>query len=88
MRNYAGEIDLIVKRRNIIVFVEVKYRTQPLSHDYEFCSTSQKKRIINAAKIFLQQHPEYQGLDIRFDLVIIAPRSLPEVFENAWEGEE
>jgi putative endonuclease len=48
VRNYAGEIDIICKRFNQIVFIEVKTRSQ----DFEInnpCSYNQIKRIKRAA---------------------------------------
>ena len=66
-----GEIDLIMKDKTSLVFIEVKYRK---SNEYglpcEAVSASKQKKIINTANFYLQQ----QGInayntDCRFDVV-------------------
>lgn len=78
----AGEIDLICKRGKRLIFVEVKARRTNI--DDQFFRPGQKRRIQNAASIFMQRHPEYQQYDYRFDLVVVRPWSWPEIYENAW----
>lgn len=87
-RNHAGEIDLIVLRGKTIAFIEVKSRRKPISHQYQICSPKQFERIQNSAMLFLQAHPQYQAYDIRFDIVVVKPYSLPEVFYNVQPGLE
>ncbi|QOZ22358.1 YraN family protein [Bradyrhizobium sp. CCBAU 51753] len=75
-RTPYGEIDLVARRRNLIVFVEVKAR--PSLDDAAYAVTPrQQQRIINAAQAWLMAHPEHAEFDLRFDAVLIAPRSLP-----------
>jgi putative endonuclease len=75
-RTPHGEIDLIVKRRNLIAFVEVKARAT--LDDAAFAVTPrQQSRIIDAAQGWLIAHPEHAELELRFDAVLIAPRRLP-----------
>jgi putative endonuclease len=83
MRNYAGEIDLICKRFNQIVFIEVKSRSQDFNIDNP-CSQKQIKRIRNAAQLFLSQNKKFFGCNIRFDLVIIRADRFPQIIKNAW----
>ena len=82
MRNYAGEIDLIVKRSNSIVFIEVKARSSNI--DNQFLSNKQSIRIKKAAEVFINFNPKYQNFNIRFDLIIIRPYKLPLIIKNAW----
>ncbi|MGI4776312.1 MAG: YraN family protein [Janthinobacterium lividum] len=82
MRNYAGEIDLIVQRGKQLVFIEVKARTSDF--DTKFISFDQRQRIKNAAQIFLVSNNKYSNLDVRFDLVIVKPFRIPEIIKNAW----
>ena len=82
MRNYGGEIDIVVKRGETIVFIEVKARSSDL--DDRLVSSTQQKRIKNAAEIFLRNNPKYQQFDVRFDLVVIRPFKLPMIIKNAW----
>lgn len=82
MRNFGGEIDIVAKRKETIVFIEVKARSSDL--DDRFVSLNQQKRIKRAAEIFLKNNPKYHRFNVRFDLVIIKPYKLPFVIKNAW----
>ena len=82
----VGEIDLVVKRGNLIAFVEVKARAK-LDAAAESVLPRQKKRIIAAAEAWLAAHPEHAGYDMRFDAVLIAPGKLPRHIASAFEIE-
>jgi putative endonuclease len=83
MRNYCGEIDIICKRFNQLVFVEVKSRSGNFEVDNP-CSPYQVKRIKKAAELFLSQNSKFFGCNIRFDLVIIRANRFPKIIRNAW----
>lgn len=83
MRNYCGEIDLIFKRFNQLVFVEVKARSGNFEIDNP-CRPSQIQRIKNSAKLFISNNSKFFGCNIRFDLVIIKANRLPKIIKNAW----
>lgn len=75
-RTPYGEIDLVVRRRNLLAFVEVKARAS--FDDAAWAVTPrQQQRIINAAQAWLMAHPEHAEFEMRFDAMLIAPRSLP-----------
>ena len=75
-RTSHGEIDIVARRRNLIAFVEVKARAT--LDDAAFAVTPrQQQRIIDAAQGWLVAHPEHAELELRFDAMLIAPRSLP-----------
>ena len=75
-RTPHGEIDIVARRRNLIAFVEVKARAT--LDDAAFAVTPrQQQRIIDAAQGWLVAHPEHAELELRFDAMLIAPRSLP-----------
>ncbi len=82
----VGEIDLVVKRGGLIVFVEVKARAQ-LDAAAESVLPRQKRRIIAAAEAWLAAHPEHAGYDMRFDAVLMAPGKLPQHIVSAFEVE-
>lgn len=69
----GGEIDLIMRDGQTIVFVEVRYRqSQHYGHAAETVTKSKMNNIIRAANVWLKQ----QGLssyttDYRFDLIAI-----------------
>lgn len=65
-----GEIDLIVKRDNELVFVEVKARSAgSYAEACEVISYSQQRKIIKTAQFFLQRYPNYNNFDCRFDVI-------------------
>ncbi len=81
-RNYAGEIDLICCRGRTLVFVEVKARSSNI--DDILCTPHQQERIRRAATLFVQKNPIYADWDMRFDLAVIRPYTLPQIIMNAW----
>ena len=75
-RTPHGEIDLVARRRNLIAFVEVKARASSM-RPLIAVTPRQQQRIINAAQGWLVAHPEHAEFELRFDAMLIAPRSLP-----------
>jgi len=89
-----GEVDLIMNKDSLIVFVEVKSRsTKEFGMPYEAVNAKKRKKIILAADKYLLDRGMYQGWDIRYDVIsILAPKNQPmqiEYFEDAFrvEGE-
>src|SRR5262245_27234127 len=75
-RTPHGEIDIVARRRNLIAFVEVKARAS-LDEAAFAVTPRQQQRIIDAAQGWLAAHPEHAEFELRFDAMLIAPRSLP-----------
>ena len=75
-RSPYGEIDLVARRRNLLAFVEVKARAS-LDEAAYAVTPRQQQRIINAAQAWLMTHPEHADFDLRFDVMLIAPKHLP-----------
>jgi putative endonuclease len=75
-RSPYGEIDLVARKRNLIAFVEVKARAS-LDDAAWAVTPRQQQRIINAAQAWLMAHPEHAEFEMRFDAMLIAPKSLP-----------
>jgi len=75
-RTPHGEIDLVARRRNVVVLVEVKARATLDDAAYAV-TPRQQRRIIDAAQGWLMAHPEHAEFDLRFDAMLIAPRRLP-----------
>ncbi|HWU95114.1 MAG TPA: YraN family protein [Sphingomonas sp.] len=84
VRTPAGEVDLVVRRGNLVAFVEVKTRATPA--DLDFAIDERRLARVAAAAEYLM--PRYAGPndDIRVDVILIAPRTLPRHIENAWMG--
>ena len=65
-----GEIDLIVKNRKFLVFVEVKLRkSAEFAKAREFVDTKKQERIRTTASVYLAQNPT--NLPCRFDVIEI-----------------
>ena len=75
-RTPHGEIDLVARRRNLVAFIEVKARAS-LDEAAYAVTPRQQQRIIAAAQAWLMAHPEHAEFELRFDAMLIAPRSLP-----------
>ena len=84
-RTPHGEIDLVARRRNLLAFVEVKARAT-LDEAAFAVTPRQQLRIINAAQAWLVAHPEHAELELRFDAILIAPRSLPRHLMAAFDA--
>jgi putative endonuclease len=73
-RSRTGEIDIIAREAETIVFVEVKTWTHYGFEDLRLGINEKKqRRIIETAKYFLLEHREYNGMGVRFDVVFISP---------------
>src|ERR1700716_3193201 len=75
-RTPYGEIDIVARKRNLIVFIEVKARGRLDDAAYAV-TPRQQARIIDAAQGWLMAHPEHAEFEMRFDAMLIAPRRLP-----------
>jgi putative endonuclease len=67
----AGEIDIVARRRALLVFVEVKTRvTDEYADPMQNVNFSKKKHIIATAKAFLRDK-KLTGEEYRFDVVSV-----------------
>ena len=85
-RTPVGEIDIVARRRGVLVFVEVKARNT-LDDAAEAVTDRGKRRIVAAAETWLSQNPDDANGDIRFDAVLVAPRRMPRHIMAAFEAE-
>src|SRR5690349_5331195 len=84
-RTKLGEIDLIARRGDLVLIVEVKAR-QTLTEAMEALSRTSERRIEAAADLWLARQPDYGRLSIRFDMVAVLPRRWPIHVENVFHG--
>lgn len=82
-RTPVGEIDLIARRRQTLVFAEVKARAT-LTGGAEALAPRQRRRIARAAEAFVGNHPDLAGLDWRFDLIVVAGGWRLKHVRDAW----
>jgi putative endonuclease len=67
-----GEIDIVARRRGVLVFVEVKARAS-IDEALEAVTERTKQRILGAAELWLARHPKDANGDIRFDVIVVTP---------------
>jgi putative endonuclease len=80
----VGEIDIVARRGNDLIFVEVKARER-LDDAAESITERQKRRIVAAAEAWLAAHPQDVLQNIRFDVILVAPRRWPRHITAAFE---
>jgi putative endonuclease len=75
-RTPLGEIDLIARRGDLVLIVEVKARPT-LAQAMDAVNRTAARRIGNAADLWLTRQPDHAKLSLRFDLVAVLPRRWP-----------
>jgi putative endonuclease len=83
-RTHVGEVDIVARRGNVLVFVEVKARER-LDDAAEAVTERQQRRIIAAAEAWLAANPDDVSQNIRFDAILVAPRRWPRHIQAAFE---
>jgi putative endonuclease len=84
-RGITGEIDLIGRRGDVVIFVEVK---QSRSHDLAASHITQAQiaRIFATVDEFLAGEPKGLLTDVRIDLALVDGQGRIDVVENAFAG--
>lgn len=68
-----GEIDLIMRDNEYLVFIEVRYRKQSnYGHPLETITYSKQQKILKTIQYFLLKHPQLNSLPCRIDAVAIS----------------
>ena len=77
-RNFSaktGEIDIIALENNVLVFVEVRARSNPYFLSAAASVDPRKqRRIIRTAQLYLQRNRQWSDLPCRFDVIAFEPR--------------
>ncbi len=84
-RSPVGEIDIVARRRHLLVFVEVKARVS-LEDAAELVNQRQRRRIAAAAEVWLAANPNETISDCRFDAILVAPGKIPRHIPAAFEA--
>ena len=84
-RTPLGEIDIVARRRGVLIFVEVKARDS-FDAAAEAIGKRQQSRIIAAAQLWLASHPEDAMRDMRFDVVLVVPGRVPRHLPAAFDA--
>ncbi len=80
VRVHGGEVDLVAKRGRTIAFVEVKQRKGKAELDHAI-DAWRLRRVVQAADYLAHRYAK-TGEDIRVDVILLAPRSLPRHLVN------
>lgn len=86
VRARGGELDLVLTQQQTLVIVEVRARAPSGYGSAEDSITVHKqRRVIQAARQFLGQHPEFSGHEVRFDVVALNGTQPPHWIRGAFE---
>ena len=82
----SGEIDILARRGKVLAVIEVKSRAE-IATAASALAPRQRRRIARAAEAFLLSRPDLAGLDLRFDLMLVAPLRPPRHWPAAWRAD-
>ncbi len=82
----VGEIDIVARKSDVLVCVEVKARRN-LREATEALTPHQRRRIVRAAEAFIAGRDEFAALGVRFDVMLVTPRRLPRHIKDAFRPE-
>lgn len=87
-RTRRGEVDLIVEKAGCLCFVEVKSWGVLGVEDLEYAIDARKqRRIRDASRQFIWQHPEYAEAAVDYEVIFIGPPGTGiKHFEHAFDG--
>ncbi|TPP09580.1 YraN family protein [Rhizobium glycinendophyticum] len=75
-RTRAGEVDIIARRGDLVVFVEVKAR-KTVSSGVDAVGWEAQRRIRNASDHWISRQPDATKLSLRYDIVVVRPWHWP-----------
>lgn len=75
-RSPAGEIDIVARRKHLLIFVEVKARAD-FDTAAESITPRQQQRIAMAAESWIAAFGENSLRDFRFDVILVVPGKMP-----------
>lgn len=76
MRSRAGEIDILARRGRVLAVVEVKRRAT-MEAALNALTSDQHQRLLAAGRAVLHGRPSLAGLELRIDMVALAPGRVP-----------
>jgi len=80
-----GELDIVARRRKLLIFVEVKAR-DTLDAAAESIDARAQRRIAGTAEAWLATYPQPSVTDMRFDAMLVAPGKMPRHIQGAFES--
>jgi putative endonuclease len=79
----AGEVDIVARRGDLVIFVEVKAR-RDLRAGVDAVGYEAERRIANAADHWLRRQSDATRLSLRHDIIVVRPWRWPTHFEDAF----
>jgi putative endonuclease len=86
LRTPQGEIDLLAQRGHVLAVVEVKSRAT-VEAALEAVGHIQLERLRRAGEAIAARRRDRLRLNVRLDLVALAPRSWPRHIPDAWRND-
>ncbi len=72
-RSRTGEVDIIAGTEFVTAFVEVKsWRTVPMDALEYSIGGAKRNRLVQTARYFLREFPEYRERTLRFDVIFVS----------------
>ena len=87
LRTPAGEIDLLAQRGGVLAVVEVKSRTS-IAAALEAVGATQRERLRRAGRALAARRHGLMRLNVRLDLVALAPGAWPRHIADAWPDDQ
>jgi putative endonuclease len=81
-----GEVDLVMRRRDVTAFIEVKAR-RSRDDGVTAVTNTQSRRIAAAARFWMARDRIANSNFCRFDIVVVNAYFLPHHIENAFPGD-
>ncbi len=78
-----GEVDIIARKGQLIVMVEVKAR-RTIEEALDAVTVTAQRRIESAGDLWLAKQKNAHLLSIRFDIIAVRPWRWPSHYENAF----
>jgi putative endonuclease len=82
-RTKLGEIDIVARKRTLVVFVEVKARLRE-GDAIDAVGYDTQRRIRAASEIWLTRRRDAHLLSCRYDIVAVMPARVPRHFPDAF----
>ena len=71
-RSGRSELDIIARKNSTLIICEVKsFYADPLGAAEFRVTRNKQKQVIQGTYGYLAEHPEYEGMNIRFDVLIV-----------------
>ena len=86
LKDRAGEIDLLARRGRVLAVVEVKRRAT-LEAARLALKPAQYDRLVAAGQAIRRKRPALQSLDLRIDMVALAPGRFPRHLRGVERGD-